>query len=153
MLIVYAAAVILVTAKPFVDSLVETGLELGIDEFILIQWIAPLASESPEIIIAILFSPNFQRIRYKTDVLLSTSHCWDAGARFRQWPYLHYRHERRRCQDVYCLLLQIRLATKSTEVRPSEGEQFKYGDLKVEVTRMRGTKIETIKLTTTRKSK
>jgi len=31
-------------------------LELGIDEFILIQWIAPLASESPEIIIAVLFS-------------------------------------------------------------------------------------------------
>ena len=29
---------------------------MGIDEFILIQWIAPLASESPEIIIAVLFS-------------------------------------------------------------------------------------------------
>ena len=53
---VYSAAVILVAAEPFVDSLVETGLELGIDEFILIQWIAPLASESPEIIVAILFS-------------------------------------------------------------------------------------------------
>ena len=55
-LFVYAAAVILVAAEPFVDSLVETGQELGIDDFILIQWIAPLASESPEIIVAILFS-------------------------------------------------------------------------------------------------
>ena len=55
-LFLYSAGVILVAAEPFVDSLVETGLELGIDEFILIQWIAPLASESPEIIIAVLFS-------------------------------------------------------------------------------------------------
>ena len=55
-LFVYSAAVILVAAEPFVESLVETGRELEIDEFILIQWIAPLASESPEIIIAILFS-------------------------------------------------------------------------------------------------
>ena len=55
-LFIYAAAVILVAAEPFVESLVEAGSSLGIDEFILIQWIAPLASESPEIIIAILFS-------------------------------------------------------------------------------------------------
>ena len=38
------------------DSLVDTGESFGIDEFILIQWIAPLASESPEIIVAVLFS-------------------------------------------------------------------------------------------------
>ena len=55
-LFLYAAAVILVAAEPFVEALVETGDDLGIDEFILIQWIAPLASESPEIIIALLFS-------------------------------------------------------------------------------------------------
>ena len=52
----FAAAVILIAAEPFVESLIETGEDLGIDEFILIQWIAPLASESPEIIVAILFS-------------------------------------------------------------------------------------------------
>ena len=52
----YAAAVILVAAEPFVHSLIETGGALGIDEFILIQWIAPLASESPEIIVAVLFT-------------------------------------------------------------------------------------------------
>ena len=55
-LFVYSAAVILVVAEPFVESLIETGSELGIDDFILIQWIAPLASESPEIIVAVLFS-------------------------------------------------------------------------------------------------
>jgi cation:H+ antiporter len=56
LLFLYSAAVILVAAEPFVESLIETGAELGIDEFLLIQWIAPLASESPEIIVAVLFS-------------------------------------------------------------------------------------------------
>jgi cation:H+ antiporter len=54
--LVYAAGIILVAAEPFVEGLVETGVEFGIDEFILIQWLAPLASESPEIIVAVLFS-------------------------------------------------------------------------------------------------
>ena len=56
LLFLFAAAVILMAAEPFVDALVHTGLDLGIDEFILIQWIAPLASESPEIIVAVLFT-------------------------------------------------------------------------------------------------
>ena len=56
LLFLYAAAVILLAAEPFVDGLIETGIEFGIDEFVLIQWIAPLASESPEIIIAVLFT-------------------------------------------------------------------------------------------------
>ena len=55
-LFVYSAVVILMAAEPFVEALVETGETLNIDEFILIQWIAPLASESPEIIVAALFS-------------------------------------------------------------------------------------------------
>ena len=55
-LFVYAAAIILVAAEPFVEGLVLSGERLGIDEFILIQWLAPLASESPEIIIAVLFT-------------------------------------------------------------------------------------------------
>ena len=48
--------VILASAKMFADGLVETGKSLGIDEFVLVQWIAPLASESPEIIVATLFA-------------------------------------------------------------------------------------------------
>ena len=55
-LFVFAAGVILIAAEPFVDSLVETGESLGIDEFLLIQWGAPLASESPEVIVAALFT-------------------------------------------------------------------------------------------------
>ncbi len=55
LLLLYSAAVILVAAEPFVESLVDTGKHLGIDEFLLIQWVAPLASESPELIVAALF--------------------------------------------------------------------------------------------------
>jgi cation:H+ antiporter len=51
-----AAAVILVCAEPFAQSLIGAGTELGIDRFVLVQWLAPLASEAPEFIIAILFA-------------------------------------------------------------------------------------------------
>ncbi|MGE3858343.1 MAG: sodium:calcium antiporter, partial [Dehalococcoidia bacterium] len=51
-LFVWAAAAILAAAEPFAEGLVHTGTELGFDEFLLVQWIAPLASESPEFLIA-----------------------------------------------------------------------------------------------------
>ena len=46
---------ILAAAEPFAEGLVETGKKFDIDEFLLVQWLAPLASEAPEMIIAILF--------------------------------------------------------------------------------------------------
>ena len=55
-LLIYSATVIFAVAEPFVDGLVETGQAAGIDEFILIQWIAPLASEAPEMVLALLFT-------------------------------------------------------------------------------------------------
>jgi cation:H+ antiporter len=55
-LFVYAAASILAAAEPFADGLREIGREFGLSQFLLIQWVAPLASESPEMIIAILFT-------------------------------------------------------------------------------------------------
>ena len=51
-----SCAVILLCAKPFADNLVSAGTELGIDKFLLVQWLAPLASEAPEFIIAIIFA-------------------------------------------------------------------------------------------------
>lgn len=55
-LFVLAAAVILISAEPFAESLVASGTKLGVDEFLLVQWLAPLASEAPEFIVAILFA-------------------------------------------------------------------------------------------------
>ncbi len=51
----FAAGMILISAEPFAHGLVETGEKFGIDKFLLVQWLAPLASEAPEMIIAILF--------------------------------------------------------------------------------------------------
>ncbi len=51
-LFVFSAAVILVSAEPFAEGLVESGTKLGIDEFLLVQWLAPLASEAPEFLVA-----------------------------------------------------------------------------------------------------
>jgi cation:H+ antiporter len=55
-LFLVSSAVILLCAKPFADSLVAAGTELGIDRFLLVQWLAPLASEAPEFIIAVIFA-------------------------------------------------------------------------------------------------
>lgn len=54
-LTVVAGGMILLSAEPFAESLVASGKQLGIDEFLLIQWLAPLASEAPAVVIAVLF--------------------------------------------------------------------------------------------------
>jgi cation:H+ antiporter len=53
---VIAGLAIFLAAEPFAESLLATGRSLGIEEFLLVQWLAPLASESPEFIVAILFA-------------------------------------------------------------------------------------------------
>ncbi len=52
LVLVYSAAGIFASAEPFADSLVHLGQQLGVSEFLLIQWLAPLASESPEVLVA-----------------------------------------------------------------------------------------------------
>ncbi|MGZ6967262.1 MAG: sodium:proton exchanger [Acidimicrobiia bacterium] len=56
LLLVFAAGVILASAEGFAEALVNTGKQFGIDEFLLVQWLAPLASEAPELLIAGLFA-------------------------------------------------------------------------------------------------
>ncbi len=50
-LFVYSGAMIFVAVEPFAHGLESLGLRFGIPEFFMIQWIAPLASESPELIV------------------------------------------------------------------------------------------------------
>lgn len=52
----YAGLTIATAAEPFAEGLLASGHTLGIEEFILVQWLAPLASESPEFIVATLFA-------------------------------------------------------------------------------------------------
>jgi cation:H+ antiporter len=54
--LLYAAASIFCSAEPFAESLVHIGEDFGVSEFLLIQWLAPLASESPEVLVACLLA-------------------------------------------------------------------------------------------------
>jgi cation:H+ antiporter len=75
----YAAAVILLVAEHFADGLIAIGSEFGVDQFLLIQWVAPLASEAPEMIIAILFT-----LRLKAQAGLGTL----ISSKVNQWTLL-----------------------------------------------------------------
>ncbi len=55
-LTVVAAGVIVAVAEPFAESLIRAGTVLGLNHFLLIQWVAPLAGEAPELIICVLFT-------------------------------------------------------------------------------------------------
>jgi cation:H+ antiporter len=55
-LTVLAAAVIFLCADVFADALVASGSTLGVSEFFLVQWVAPLASEAPELIVATVYA-------------------------------------------------------------------------------------------------
>jgi cation:H+ antiporter len=78
-LFLLAAAVIVTCAKPFADNLIGAGTQLGIDRFLLVQWLAPLASEAPEFIIATIFAS-----RGKGDIAIATL----ISAKVNQWTLL-----------------------------------------------------------------
>jgi cation:H+ antiporter len=52
LMFLYSGVVIFFVAEPFAHSLVMMGKDFGINEFLLVQWLAPIASEAPEFIIA-----------------------------------------------------------------------------------------------------
>jgi cation:H+ antiporter len=56
----FSGFTIFIAAQPFAEGLLATGRTFGIEEFILVQWLAPLASESPEFIVAVLFALRAQ---------------------------------------------------------------------------------------------
>jgi cation:H+ antiporter len=53
---VVAAGVILLCAEAFAESIIELGEAIGVSEFVLVKWIAPTASEAPELLVATLFA-------------------------------------------------------------------------------------------------
>ena len=55
-LAIFAGLIIVVEAQPFAESLIGAATALGVNKFLLIQWVSPLAGEAPEIIITILFT-------------------------------------------------------------------------------------------------
>ncbi len=53
-LFIYSGVIIFTAVEPFAHGLEGLGTQLGIPSFFMIQWIAPLASESPELIVVVL---------------------------------------------------------------------------------------------------
>lgn len=78
-LFAFSGAAILLSAKPFAESLLEAGRLAGVEPFLLVQWLAPLASEAPEFIVAILFA-----LRSRPDAGLATL----ISSKVNQWTLL-----------------------------------------------------------------
>ena len=55
-LFLFSGAVIAANAEPFCEGLIGTGTLLHINRFLLVQWLAPIASEAPEFIVALVFT-------------------------------------------------------------------------------------------------
>jgi cation:H+ antiporter len=53
-LFLYSGAMILLAVEEFAHGLEKLGVAYGLPEFFMIQWIAPLASESPELIVVVV---------------------------------------------------------------------------------------------------
>ncbi|MBI2872684.1 MAG: sodium:calcium antiporter [Chloroflexi bacterium] len=75
-LFAYAALVIILSAEPFADGLVQVGTEAGIDQFLMVQWVAPLASESPEILVAAILTMRGQATAAMTALVSSKVNQW-----------------------------------------------------------------------------
>jgi len=50
----YSGFVILLTAVPFGDAILTSGALVGISPYLLLQWLVPLATETPELIVAMV---------------------------------------------------------------------------------------------------
>ncbi len=72
----FAAVVIFASAEPFAEGLVNIGETVGIDEFILVQWLAPLASESPEFLLAGLMAARGRHGAAITILIASKVNQW-----------------------------------------------------------------------------
>ena len=102
-LFVFAATVILLCAEHFAEALVASGEAVGVSEFLLVQWLAPLASEAPELLVAILYA-----WRLNTNAGLGTL----VSSKVNQWTLL-----------VGTLPIAFAIASGSTHGLPIVGQQ------------------------------
>lgn len=54
-LVLITVAIICISAKPFAEAIIGLGAVMRVNEFLPVQWMAPLVSELPVILIALLF--------------------------------------------------------------------------------------------------
>ena len=68
----YSAVAVLVTAEPFANSVLGAGMMVGISPYLLVQWLVPVATESPELVIAFVLIQH-RRAAQGVAVLLSSA--------------------------------------------------------------------------------
>lgn len=76
---VVAAGAIAANAEQFAEGLIKSGELLNIDRALLIQWLAPIASEAPEFTVAIMFT-----LRLRANTALASL----LSAKLNQWTLL-----------------------------------------------------------------
>ncbi len=99
----YAGASVLLAAEPFADGLIATGTQFGIDQFQLVQWVAPLASEFPEFLVAGLLA-----WRMRADAALGAL----VSSKVNQWTLL-----------IGCLPLAYALSSGTLNPLPTDTRQ------------------------------
>lgn len=75
----WSAFIVVLVAKPFANALLDGGRALGLDEFLLVQWVAPLATEAPEFLVAGLLA-----LRGEADTAMGTL----LSSKVNQWTLL-----------------------------------------------------------------
>jgi cation:H+ antiporter len=78
-LIVGAAAVVLLIANPFADALLATGTSAGIDPYILIQSVVPVATEAPEVVVVSVLVLNRRPAQGMAVFLAASVSQWTLG--------------------------------------------------------------------------
>jgi cation:H+ antiporter len=78
-LIAGPGAVVLVVANPFADALLATGASLGIDPYLLIQSVVPVATESPEFVVVAVLVANHRPAQGMAMFLSASVAQWTLG--------------------------------------------------------------------------
>jgi len=68
----FSAVAVLVAAEPFAHSVLLTGTTVGVSPYLLVQWIVPVATETPELVIAFVLVTH-ERAGQAVAVLLSSA--------------------------------------------------------------------------------
>jgi cation:H+ antiporter len=71
-IMLFSAGVVLLTAQPFADAVLLTGTRVGVSPYLLVQWLVPLATETPELVVAFVLIRH-ERAGQAVAVLLSSA--------------------------------------------------------------------------------
>src|SRR5262245_39141823 len=78
-LLLSAAAVVFLIATPFTDKLLAAGTSLGMDPYLLIQSVVPLATEAPEVVVVAVLVANRRPAQGIALFLASSVSQWTLG--------------------------------------------------------------------------